>query len=265
MFLAATQTGTLSSTDSRNLVVEASLRDNCRCSVQSSCVPIVPPLGRLKIFDSTDRPSGSSVTTPSGRRASLLNSSTVRLIRPRARRSSASSRPVMALEISARPSPYISRKRSLQKTTRFCALVIITPWLSVLSAEPMNALRRNCALLALRNAVRIQIPIATRKETAAIPPSRNSHTELELSSPIWPAGTKPAEGAAAHASPHGAAVASRQTRACTGIEFFRSACRFLSAITHPRFADAVSGLTGLDRVNDCPYNSKMRPKLRQLA
>ena len=71
----------------------------------------------------------------------------------------------MALEISARLSPYISRKRSLQKTTRFCALVIITPWLSVLSAELMNALRRNCARLAPRNAASIQIPIATRKET----------------------------------------------------------------------------------------------------
>ena len=88
MFLAATQTGTLSSTNSRNLVVDASLRDSWRCSVQSSCVPIVPPLGRRKIFESTDRPSGSSVTTPSGRRASLPNSSTVRLSRPRARRSS---------------------------------------------------------------------------------------------------------------------------------------------------------------------------------
>ena len=184
MFLAATQTGTLSSTDSRNLVVDASLRDSWRCSVQSSCVPIVPPLGRVKIFESTDRPSGSSVTTPSGRRASLLNSSTVRLSRPRARRSSSSSRPVMELEISARLSPYISRKRSLQKTTRFCALVIITPWLSVLSAELMNALRRNCALLAPRNAVSIQIPIATRKEMTAIPPSRSSHTRLGSNSPI---------------------------------------------------------------------------------
>ena len=57
----------------------------------------------------------------------------------------------------------MSRKRSLQKTTRFCALVIITPWLSVLSAEPMNALRRNCALLAPRNAVSIQIPIASQE------------------------------------------------------------------------------------------------------
>ena len=37
--------------------------------------PIVPPLGRRKIFESTDRPSGSSMTTPSGRRASAPNSS----------------------------------------------------------------------------------------------------------------------------------------------------------------------------------------------
>ncbi len=90
----------------------------------------------------------------------------------------------MALEISARLSPYISRKRSLQKTMRFCALVIITPWLRLFSAELMNALRRNLALLAPRNADRIQIPIATRKETTAMPPSSSSQTRLGSSAPI---------------------------------------------------------------------------------
>src|SRR5262245_25242488 len=129
----------------------------------------------------------------------------------------------------------------------------------------MKALCRICALLAPRNAARIQIPIATRKETTAMPPSRSTHTELGSVSPISLAGAKSADGTAAHANPHGMAMASRQTRACAGIEFFRPACRLLSAITHPRFAGGVSGLTGLDRVNDYPRNSKFRPKLRQLA
>jgi len=48
MLLAATHTGTLSSTDSRNCLVDASCRESLRCSLQSSCVATDPPLGSLK-------------------------------------------------------------------------------------------------------------------------------------------------------------------------------------------------------------------------
>src|SRR2546423_655204 len=66
MFLAATQTGTLSSTDSRNWVVDASLRESLRCSVQSSWVATEPPFGSRKYLTRTDLSSASSVTSPSG-------------------------------------------------------------------------------------------------------------------------------------------------------------------------------------------------------
>ena len=247
-------------------MVDASLRDSWRCSVQSSCVPIVPPLGRRKIFESTDRPSGSSVTTPSGRRASLPNSSTVRLSRPRARRSSSSSRPVMALEISARLSPYISRKRSLQKTTRFCALVIITPWLSVVERGADE-----CAapqLGALGPAQRRQHPDPDRDQEG----NDGDAAEQELPDQIGIESRRyssPAQSPRKARQPTRVRTA-RQWRADRRGPAPESNSSVLPAsscqpLPTRGFAGGVSGLTGLDRVNDYPCNSKMRPKLRQLA
>ena len=67
----------------------------------------------------------------------------------------------------------------LDSACGYAALSVAPPGCDVLSAELMNALRRNCALLAPRIAASIQIPIANRKETAAIPPSRSSQTRLK--------------------------------------------------------------------------------------
>jgi len=70
------------------------------------------------------------------------------------------------------------------------------------------------------HAANIQVPIATRKETTAISPKQELPDQIGIEFADIARRGKPAEGAAAQASPHGPAMASRQTRACTGIEFF---------------------------------------------
>src|SRR3954468_18904778 len=64
MFFAATQAGTLSSTVSRNCLVEASCRDSLRCSLTSRASSTAPRLGSRKYFTRMARPSGSSVIKP---------------------------------------------------------------------------------------------------------------------------------------------------------------------------------------------------------
>src|SRR5262245_18407703 len=127
----------------------------------------------------------------------------------------------------------------------------------------MNSLRRNFSCLAPLKAASAQIPIAVRNEATTMPPIRSCQTRLASDSPMA-SGAKPPDRGAAHAVAHGAAVASRQTRDRAGIELFRPASQFLSAITHPTFTGGVSGLTGLDRVNTYPRICGMWHKLRQL-
>jgi len=61
---AATQAGTLSSTVSRNCLVEASCRDSRRCSLTSRWVATEPPFGSTKYLTRIERPSGSSLIRP---------------------------------------------------------------------------------------------------------------------------------------------------------------------------------------------------------
>ena len=217
-----------------------------------------PAIGQAEnLRQTTDRPSGSSVTTPSGRRASwreLLDGEAEQA--PRAAQfeqfaAGHGARNIGAAEPVHFEKAVVAEDHAVLRVGHHHALVERVERRADEGAAPQ--------LRALGAAQRRQHPDPDRDQKG----NHGDAAEQELPDQVGiefadiARRSKAAEGAAAHANPHGAAMASRQTRACAGIEFFRPACQFLSAITHPRFAGGVSGLTGLDRVNDYPCNSKM--------
>jgi len=62
--------------------------------------------------------------------------------------------------------------------------VITTPWLRLFRAELMNALRRNCECLTLRNADITQSATAARNEKTTMPPISNSQMKCGSIEPI---------------------------------------------------------------------------------
>ena len=122
-----------------------------------------------------------------------------------------------------------------------------------------------CACLALRSADNTQSPSAARKETTAMPPISNSQIMVGIERADIARRRKAAGLRCAHADPHGAAMATRHTRASAGIEFLPPACQFLSAITHPRICGRSVWLDGFGSGKRLPLQPENVTQITAIA